>query len=77
MVTWGKVHDYLGMTIDYSVPGKVIIRMDDYVKAILDEAPSDMDGVVLTPAADHLFDVNPDAKSLDMTQAKLFHHLMV
>ena len=74
-VTRGKVHDYLGMTIDYSVPGKVIIHMDDYVRAILDDAPRDMDGVVLTPAADHLFDVNPDAKSLDTAQAELFHHL--
>ena len=65
------------MTIGYIIPDKVIIHMDDeYVKAILDEAPPDMDGVVLTPAADHLFDVNLDAKSLDMTQAELFHHLM-
>ena len=50
--------------------------MDDSVKAILDEAPPDMDGVVLTPAVDHLFDMNPDAESLDMAQAELFHHLM-
>ena len=50
--------------------------MDDYVKGIINESPSDMDGVVLTPVAEHLFDVNPDAKSLDMVQAKLFHHLM-
>ena len=49
--------------------------MDNYVKAILDEAPHDMDGVVLTPAVDHLFDVNPDAESLDTAQAELFHHL--
>ena len=63
-VTRGKVHDYLGMTIDYSIPGKVIIHMDDYVKAILNEA------------VNHLFDVNPDAESLDMAQAELFHHLM-
>ena len=74
-VTRRKVHDYLGMTIDYSVPGKVIICMDDYVRAILDKAPPDMARVVLTPAADHLFDVNPDAKSLDTAQAELFHHL--
>ena len=42
--------------------------MDNYVKVILNEAPSDMDGVVLTPAADHLFDVNPDAESLNTAQ---------
>ena len=55
MVTCRKVHEYLSMMIDYSIPGKVIIRMDDYVKGIIDEAPSDMDGVVvLTPVAEHL-----------------------
>ena len=48
--------------------------MDDYVKGIIDEAPPDMDGVVLTPVADHLFDVNQDAESLDTAQAELFHH---
>ena len=76
MVTCRKIHDYLSMMIDYSVPGKVIICMDNYIKAILDEASSNMDGVVLTPAMDHLFDMNPDAESLDMAQAELFHHLM-
>ena len=30
VVNRGKVHDYLGMTIDYSTPGKAIIRMDYY-----------------------------------------------
>ena len=49
--------------------------MDDYMKGILDEAPANMDGVVLTPVAEHLFDVNEDAESLDLAQAELFHHL--
>ena len=74
-VTRGKVHDYLSMMIDYSIPGKVIIHMDDYVKGIIDEALPNMDGVVLTPAAEHLFDVNEDAELLDASQAELFHHL--
>ena len=60
----GKVHDYLSMMIDYSIPGKFIIHMDDYAKGILDEAPADMDGVVLTLVAEHLFDVNKDAGSV-------------
>ena len=72
-----KVHKYLGMTIDYSIPGKVIIHMENYAKAILDEVPSDMDGVVLTPMANkHLFDVNEDAELLDPTWAEVFYHLM-
>jgi hypothetical protein len=46
------------MTPNYSIPGKVIIWMDDYTKGILNKAPMDMDGVVLTLAAEHLFEVH-------------------
>jgi hypothetical protein len=69
------VHDYLGMTIDYSTPGKVVIRMDDYVEGILAEAPADMTGVAPTPAAEHLFDVSATPEYLDEDSSQLFHHL--
>jgi hypothetical protein len=39
-VTLGDIHDYLGMTIDYSTNGKVMIRMDDYVESMLDDVSS-------------------------------------
>jgi hypothetical protein len=38
-VTRGTVHDYLGMTLDYGMPGEVTIRMDDYVRDLVEEAP--------------------------------------
>ena len=34
---WGKVHKYLGMTIDYSLPGKLILSMIDCIGKILDD----------------------------------------
>jgi hypothetical protein len=34
-VSRGKIHKYLGMTLDYSVPGQVKITMLDYVNEIL------------------------------------------
>ena len=34
-VTRGDLHDYLGMTLDYGVEGKVSIRMEDYVENML------------------------------------------
>jgi len=74
-VTRGKVHDYLGMTLDFSSPGKVSINMRDYVDNILEEVPSDMDGVATTPAADHLFKVNPEPVLLEKKQAEFFHSL--
>ena len=33
--TCGKVHEYLGMKLDYTVPGQVSINMVDYVKLML------------------------------------------
>jgi hypothetical protein len=39
-VTRGKVHEYLGMTIDYSKEEKVKFTMFDYVQNMLDELPA-------------------------------------
>jgi hypothetical protein len=72
-VTRGKIHEYLGMTIDFTITGMVSIRMDDYVEGILDEAREDMEGVAATPAADHLFQVNEDGEKLKETDAQYFH----
>jgi hypothetical protein len=35
--------------------------MKDYIKEIISETPSDMDGEAPTPAASHLFDVNTES----------------
>ena len=34
-VTQGKVHKYLGLTLDYRTPGKVKITLFDYIKDML------------------------------------------
>jgi len=72
----GRVHDYLGMTIDYSEDGKVKFKMDDFVEQLLEEGPEDMDGSAATPAANYLFQVNKNGKKLDGETAELFHHLV-
>jgi hypothetical protein len=51
----GKVHDYLGMTLDISVPRQVTVTMIDYIKMICMDLPKDMIGKAATPAANHLF----------------------
>ena len=71
----GKVHDYLGMTLDYSEAGRVKIRMDDYIERVINEAPDDMSGTAVSPAANHLFDINPDPVHLDAERSELFHHM--
>ena len=56
-ITRGKVHKYLGMTIDYSSPGKVIFSMIDYIGKMIDDILEDMKGESALPAAHHLFDI--------------------
>jgi hypothetical protein len=75
--TRGKKHEYLGMTLDFTFPGKAKIYMTDYIKNILNEVPGDMDGVAATPAANHLFAVNEvDPVKLDPAGATTFHHIV-
>ena len=73
----GKVHDYLGMTIDYTKSGKVMFKMHDYVEALLAECPRDLlKGPSVTPAANHLFEVNPNATKLSSVDSDMYHHLV-
>ena len=75
-VTHGKVHDYLGMTINFTIPGKVTFSMPDYVKGLIHETPDELlKGQANTPAANHLFDVNDNATKLDEDMLDIYHHL--
>jgi len=74
--TTGKKLDYLGMTLDYMTKGKVTISMYEYIDKMLAELLSDMNRVSKTPAAGHLFSINPDATKLPEDKAQLFHHLV-
>ena len=74
VTTHGKVHEYLGMTLDYTEDGKVKIIMKDYIKNMLAELPDDMSGESATPAALHLFTVNEKAEKLDEPTSEVFHH---
>jgi hypothetical protein len=61
------------MVINYSVDGKVQIKMIDYIKEMLDELPKDMAGEAATPAANHIFTIN-DPILLDEDTSDMFHH---
>ena len=55
--TRGPVHDYLGMTFDFSQKGKVIVDMIDYITAMVNDFPTKLKptDVAPTPAAEDLF----------------------
>jgi hypothetical protein len=72
----GKIHDYLGMTLDYSVPGTVKIDMTDYVEKVLDKAPSYMDGTATTPADKNLFEVRDNVEALKTDDAEFLHAMV-
>ena len=75
-VTHGKVHDYLGITIDYSMPGKVTFSMPDYFEGLVHEMPDELlYGQANTLAANHLFDVNDNATKLNEGCVDIYHHL--
>ena len=75
--TTGKVHDYLGMTIDYSIPGKVMFRMEDYIDRMISECLAGLlTGNPVSPAANHLFDINPECDKLSSEDADKYHHFV-
>ena len=47
----GKIHEYLGMTLDFIKQHKVVILMTEYIENILDSVDPNMDGVKTMPVA--------------------------
>ena len=74
----GKMHDYLGMTLDFTIPGEVTITMVDYIKGVLYDAPKEMRGSAVTPAANHLFWVNEvNPVLLEKDEADIYVHIVM
>ena len=54
----GKVHEYLGMDIDWAtVPGIMIVSMSKYLSKVLEEFPEIIKGTRSSRAGDHLFQI--------------------
>ncbi len=76
LVHRGKVHDYLGMDLNFANEGVAQILMITYTTKILTNFPEAITTSCATPAADHLFMVRDKAtaKFLPEIQAQAFHH---
>ena len=72
----GKHHDYLGVDLDFSIPGQFRMSMFKYIEDMLTELPQDMNGMAMTPAGENLFDTRPDNERvlLDNDTKEFFHH---
>ena len=69
----GRVHDYLGMTFDFSSIGEVKIIMYDYVSDLIKNVPQHyMESAgAATPAPDHLYLVrDPSDDAVQLLNAK-------
>ena len=76
-ISRGKVHDYLGMDLDYTGNKNVKISMIKYLKKIIIAFPEEITTTAKTPAAEHLFktaDGSDTSKRLSEEQAQAFHH---
>lgn len=71
----GKIHDYLGMDLDFSKKGAVRVSMIKYLHKILEGFPEAISGTAATPAGENLFKVRDetDRKLLPEEQAQHFH----
>ena len=64
IITRGKIHKCLSMTIEYYLPRKLIFYMVDYIGKILDYIPEYMRWKPATPPAHQPFDITEDATKL-------------
>ena len=69
------LHEYLGITIDYSIPQKLVFTMFDYLEDVIVEADKDLKNSCLYyPGSDSLMKMDYNLPSLPTKDAKLFHH---
>ena len=59
-ITMGKVHKYLGMTIDFWTPGDLRVTMIDCLKGVLEDFPEVITGRSTIPADNNMFQFRPE-----------------
>jgi hypothetical protein len=74
-INWDKVHDYLGMKLDYRVKGQVTIDMIDYVDSMVQQFPQEcLQGpTVASPWNENLFKVHDKSPLLPPERAEQYH----
>jgi hypothetical protein len=70
--TRGKLHDCLGMLLNYSESGAVKIDMTAYLRKIHEKMPEDINGTATSPVAAYLFTIKEGIEELDEEQKEFF-----
>ena len=71
----GKINDYLGMNLDYTIKGEVHITMIPYIKEMIQdfrEHDTSLEKKANTPAAEFIFKVDGRLRLFDDSRAKVF-----
>ena len=70
----GLVHEYLGITIDYLIAGKVVLTIINYLEVVIVEAAEDLkNSRSYYPGNTQLFKVDDDSPRLLPKDAEIFH----
>jgi len=74
----GRVHSYLGMTLDFTTPSAVNITMNGYVHDMLGRYKifNEKGHKVTTPGTEDLFTVTEDSEALKGDKAERFHSIV-
>ena len=78
-VSRGKVHKYLGMTLDYTVRGQFQITIIDFLDKVLTvfyKAEPKGGGTKTSAAPENLFKVDKDCEKLPQSNTVQFHNLV-
>jgi hypothetical protein len=67
----GKLHSYLGHTLDFTVSGRVRVTMEGYIADVLKQF--NVSGFAVTPATADLFSVDESSTPLDAAELESFH----
>ena len=77
VLTCGKLHEYLGMTIDVADTGILKITMYDYVDEMIRQLPTKMIGEFATSTSNHLSEHHEDQDEILTPElSEEFHHLV-
>ena len=71
----GKKNYFLGMTLDYSIKGKLKVDMKQCIKDTLETYPENLSEKVDCPWNTRLFNINDESQSLDKDKRETFRTL--
>jgi hypothetical protein len=78
-ISRGKVHTYLGMKLDFTLPGRVKITMFEFLEEVIlafEKADPNGGGTKTSAAPADLFKIDEDCTKLAPKRAKEFHNIV-